>query len=835
MAWRSTYTGKLPLPLFVALGGCCGREPPVWLPTDPIDASEGTVQIDLLDLIGDEHEEDLTFVVDADDTLIATLDGSRLDVTPQAGFQGVATLRIQAEDRCGNQAETELEVTTLGSTFTSGVGGSCLTTFTYSSPGTPDAVAVAGDFNDWDSEADMLAFEGGLWTLSKPIPPGVYGYKIVEIADGSLGATESWTCDPSAPYIQCDEGYKQPWEMGFAHECLPGATSCNSLLVVEPCDGPRLSVSSLSIDRSAGTLTLSASVRPGPAAVEAVSAELDGAPVDISWSGEAANLSLSGLSAGRHTVRIGATDASGGAADDLYVPFWIDDRTWKDQILYFAFVDRLADGDPSLPASEGATANGGDYAGGDLQGLIDLLPYLDDLGVTALWLSNLADNAEGAWDGDCGLTYAGYHAYWPDDAHTIDEHFGDEALVRELVDQAHARGMRVIVDLVANHVHLDHPYYSEHPEWFTGYEGCKDIVNGQMGFDRIPETCWFSSYLPDFDYTQPEPLGVLLEDARYWAETYNFDGFRVDAVKHMSHAVSWNLGSLAAERFEHKAAGGDELFYMVGETFDGADRIASYMGEHQLDGQFDFPLYYAVRNTFAYGGGEVGDLLLAYEGSKASFGDAPMSTFLGNHDVNRFVSDASTGWQDICDNGQIRVASPPADAWPYESIKLGFSFLFTMPGIPLVYYGDELGLPGNPDPDNRQPMSWHAPGVASVRSVDDLAAQVQPNQAGVLRHVQALANARQESRALRDGSWSEWWKEPDLYAYARHSDDGSEHALVILNRSAAPRTLSNGLSFAGLPQGHYVDVLTGEGLDSAGDSLSPQVAGRSSRVYVWQP
>lgn len=824
---------SLVVPLVLA-SGCCGRHDPVWLPSDPLDVSAGTVSIDLLDIIGDEHEDDLVFTVDADDQLIATLDGSRLDVTPQPGFQGVALLRLQAEDRCGNKAVTELEASTLGTSTVTGIDGSCLTTFRYTSAGTPDAVAVAGDFNDWVTDTDRLEQVDGVWTLSAPLPPGTYAYKIVEITEGSLGETESWTCDPEAPYIQCDEGYKEPWEIGFAHDCVPGAESCNSLLVVEPCTGPLLSLTDLAIDRAAGTLSLAGLARPGPAVVQTVTATLDGVSVDLSWTGEQMTLLLDGLSAGRHTVRVTARDVDGGEAKPLYIPFWIDDRGWKDQVLYFAFIDRVADGDPSLASPEGATATGGDYAGGDLQGLIDRLPYLDDLGVTALWLSNLADNAEGAWDGDCGLTYAGYHAYWPDDARTVDEHFGDEVLLHDLVDQAHARGMRVIMDLVANHVHTDHPYYTDHPDWFTAYEGCKDSVNGQLGFDRIPETCWFSPYLPDIDYNKPEPLVALVEDTRYWAETYELDGFRVDAVKHMSHAVSYNLGSLASD-IEHKEAGGDELFYLVGETFDGGERIASYIDEHQLDGQFDFPLYYSLRNTFAYNGGELHDLFATFESSKALFGDAPMSTFLGNHDVNRFVTDASVGWQDICDNGQIRVASPPTDAWPYEGIELGFSFLFTMPGIPLVYYGDELGLPGNPDPDNRQPLSWHAPGISSVSSVDDLAAQVSANQAGVLRHVRALATARGEHAALRNGSTVQWWQETDLYAVARHAEDGSGHALVVLNRSAVQRTLSNGLLFAGLPEGHYVDVLTGTSVDSAGDNLTVSVDPRASRVYVWQP
>jgi glycosidase len=398
--------------------------------------------------------------------------------------------------------------------------------------------------------------------------------------------------------------------------------------------------------------------------------------------------------------------------------------------------------------------------------------------------------------------------------------------------------MRVIMDWVANHVHETHPYVAEHPEWFHDQGICKDSVDGQQNWDRIPESCAFAEYLPDIDYSQPEAMVTMLDDALWWATRYELDGFRVDAVKHMPHAVTYNLQSLVKQRLEHRGSGLSTDFYTVGETFDSYDRIAAYIGDDQLDGQFDFDLYHALRGAFLRpGDAELAVLYDSYETSRAVYGDAPMSTFLGNHDVLRWVSEGSEGWVDPCQNGQIAHAPAPSDPWAYEGLRLGFTFLFTMPGRPLVYYGDELGMPGRNDPDNRQPLWWHAGDgsgdFSAVGSVDDLAATVGPEQAATLRHVRALAQARRDHPALYSGGWIEWWREYDLFAAAR--SHGSDHALVLLNRSFDDRTLVNGMGFAGLPQGTYEDVLTGQVFTTAGDQLTVDVPARGSRVLIYAP
>lgn len=815
------------------LSACCGREAPTWSDLEPVYLDGGSVTIDLAEHVRDDRGVPTFAVASNPSDLLLELSGSRLTLTPQPGWRETAVIELSATDRCDNVSLVELAVD--GGAPPDSPGGDCEIALTYRSPGAPDAVAVAGSFNDWATDGDPMTLgDDGAWHATLRLAPGAYPYKLVELDEGVFGAEEAWSCDPQAEYVQCDAGYKQPWDTSWDQVCAPGVASCNSLLVVEPCHAPRLEVAELSIDRSARSVQVVVNATPGSGgAVDQAQVTLDGQPVE-GWDGARFDLALTGLAPGRHTLRFDAVDAAGNAAEQVYVPFWLDDFEWEDAVLYFAFVDRIQNGDPSLDFPEGETAaNGGGYLGGDFRGLIDALPYLDDLGVDVLWLSNAQDNAEGAWAGDCDLTFTGYHAYWPDDPYGIEEHFGDEDTFAELIDAAHARGMRVVMDWVANHVHEDHPYYRDHPEWFNPLQVCKDQVDGQSNFDRIPETCWFAPYLPDIDYYQPEPLVAMVDDAIWWARTYELDGFRVDAVKHMSHAVSWNLSSAVRRHLQHERAGGDERFWTIGETFDGAAQIKAYLGDNQLDGQFDFPLYWALRAAFVYDSASLPDLMAQLDASRADFEGSLMSNFLGNHDVLRWTTDAWEGNLGACDGDALRIAGAPEDAWPYDRMMLAWTFLFTQPGVPLIYYGDELGIPGHHDPDNRQPLWWHVD-LDGAASVEDVAGRAAPQQARVLRHVAALTAARKAHPALRRGGWIEWWQEPALYAYARSY--AGDHALVVLNRTEDYRELPNGLSFAGLPsEGTYEDVLTGEVFHASDDQIVVSVPGRGSRVLVYRP
>lgn len=780
----------------------------MWTGPDPLVVGEDErITLDLAAHVVDDGDGVPTFTVEAEPGVLVDLDGSLLAVVPEAGFTGETTVTLTATDACGNVASTELPV------LVGGAASACPTTFAYTARGGADQVFLAGSFNEWSASATPMTAAGDQWSVSVELPPGTYTYKFVE-AEYTNG-TESWSCDPEGQYAQCDEGYA--WDP----TCPLGASGCNSLIVVPDCSLPTLVVSGVAVDRDADTIGIEVAVTGD---IASATATLDGEVIDA-WDGERFRYTSGTLSDGRHTLRFDVTDTFGRQAQQLYVPVWLDDRDWAGGLMYYVFVDRFANGDTSRDTSEATSAESTDYLGGDWQGVIDKLDYLDDLGVTVLWLTAPQDNASGAWGTSCNTSYSGYHGYWPSDAFGAEEHFGDTALLRRLVDEAHARGMRVLTDWVGNHVHSDHPYYTDHPEWFNAPSLCGDANN----WNDIPETCWFDSFLPDIRYYDPEPLTQMVDDAMVWAKDYEFDGYRVDAVKHMPHSVFYNFATRARAELEQV-----EDFYTVGETYSGdRDLILSYVNDRELDGQFDFPVYWAIVAAFArdeigLSNGD-GSLQDTFADSEAAFDGHLMSTFLGNHDVARFIPQASGeigslyGDSACGSDGSLRgVDSPPDWSEPYQRLNLAWTFLLTSEGLPLVYYGDEIGLPGFNDPDNRQMM----------RFGDDLST----DEAMVLAHVMALGQARRDHPAFSRGTRTEWWGgEPDFYAYARTTDDvgdGGDGVLVLLNRADAARTITNGVAFAGLAQGTYRDVLTGMTFGTAGDSLTIDVPAYSSRVLV---
>ncbi len=769
--------------------------------TAPVDAHtdvDVVWQVPLADL-GLAGVDPATITVSGDNGLDVGVSGDDLYAIPAPGFSGRASITVNVADKCNDETVT----------FELGIGdlsADCDTVIRYAADGAT-SVAIAGDFNNW-TPAPMTEAYGG-WEATLPLAEGTYAYKFV--VNGA-----NWTCDPEAGLLQCDAGYDPAtWNV-----CEPGGGGCNSLVVVAPCAKPTLALTDLAVDAAAGEADLTLTWA-GLSTIGALQVTVDGDAIpDLDgWDGEAPRtLHLASLAATRHTVRITASDATGNDAEPVYVPFWTDGGAWDGGVLYYAFVDRFANGDASNDGLEGTSQASTDYEGGDWQGVIDHLDDLEDLGVTALWITAPIDNPSGPWGTKCGATFSGYHGYWPSDPYVLEEHFGDEDLLHTLVADAHARNIRVLVDWVGNHVHEDHPYATDHPEWFNDRALCVDGDN----WNTIPETCWFDPFLPDVDYSLVPPLQQQVDDAIDLAIRYDIDGYRVDAVKHMSRPVFANLQHRIRNEIEHRDAGGTNDFYTVGETFDGdRGKIASYTGESMLDGQFDFPLYFTVRSAFIDHGASLVDLEASFQSSQTAFAGRTMSTFLGNHDVPRFVTVANEGDHGVCaDADHLNPpAQPPNGDLPYQKLKLAWTWLLTNEGLPLVYYGDEIGLPGHNDPDNRQVMRFDA----------DLSAR----EASVRAHVRALARARREHPALSRGERHAWWQEVDVFAWSRV--EGGDAMVAAVNRSDVERTLDNGLVWAGLPTGGtWRDLLTGATVTANGDRLTFTVPPHGSVVLVRQ-
>ncbi len=643
----------------------------------------------------------------------------------------------------------------------------------------------------------------GSQTLELVLDPGTHQYKFV--VDGA------WIADP-----------------GHDHTVDDGFGGVNSVVSVPDCGAIVLTASS-----SVGDTFEAHFVSPDGADLDpsSISVTLDWAPVSgLVVDGPNATLVLDGLADGIHDVRV----VHGGGTMLLKVYTGLE-PDWRDVVIYFAMTDRFANGDPGNDAPLDGVDWRTNYQGGDFAGITQKLEdgYFSELGVGALWISWPVDNPGYAEDGShpaqtyCGMNpataptapmkYTAYHGYWPSDVDAVEERFGTEAELRALVNAAHARNIRVLLDFTANHVHDSSWLYAEHGDWFnTPAEICQDV-----GWDAKPKTCWFTPYLPDFDYTSAAARDAVVDHAVDWVKRTGADGFRFDAVKHLEMSFVQQLRARTSAEFEQTGVD----FYIVGETFTGdAGLIKSFVGPDKIHGQFDFPANLSILNGFATETTGLDAMDSQVRQVRALYGGGElMSTFVGNHDIARFVSLAAgqipCGPWDVVSNiaqGWHAPPGPPGDAAPYQKLQLALTYAMTIPGLPLIYYGDEMGLPGAGDPDNRRMMRFGA----------DLSAAEQ----STLDFVKSLGQARQNHPSLRRGAWSApLWKDGTLLAYARTTDD--EAAIVVLNRDGQPRTVTIDVSgVAG--DGATTEALYGGEGAIANGQLTVDLPARSARIHV---
>lgn len=532
----------------------------------------------------------------------------------------------------------------------------------------------------------------------------------------------------------------------------------------------------------------------------------------------------------------GTGGADAGSGDDGPPPPPPADGAWdwRDAIIYFVFVDRFENGDPSNDDPLGPPVQEiADWYGGDWQGVIDRIEegYFNELGVNTLWLTVPMDNTSSAGIGvsDPNM-YSAYHGYWPSDLGSTEEHFGTLETLQELVMVAHDHELKVIFDYAMNHVHEDSPVYAEHSEWFwpndNGFGGNCLCGQGCSWDGEEGRRCWFTAYLPDFDFTDADARAFSVDNAIGWAQQTGADGFRLDAVKHIEDQWLVDLRARASAELDQHDDDGElvQRFYMVGETFTGdRSQIAYYVREDMLDGQFDFPLRTEIVDKVLMRQGAMSDLAGAMDVNDSTYwSGAVMSTFIGNHDLPRVVHYAEDAplsmgdpWWNDQDLGWTSPPSIPAGTSAFERLAVGFGLIMTTPGAPLVYYGDEIGMAGAGDPDNRRPMDWNTGGYSAGQQL-------------LRERLTRLTAIRAAHPATRYGSRSTLVADQDTYSYVMELAVGDpaldEEVYVAVNRSDST------LDVGGLPDGAYLDELADEAVDVVGGAVS--VPARGIRVLV---
>jgi glycosidase len=478
---------------------------------------------------------------------------------------------------------------------------------------------------------------------------------------------------------------------------------------------------------------------------------------------------------------------------------------WRDRIFYEVFVRSFADSD-------------GDGIG-DLRGLTERLDYLndgdpattDDLGVTGLWLMPVAESPS-------------YHGYDVTDYETVETDYGTAADFRALMAAASERGIAVVVDLVLNHTSIAHPWFqdsrtpgSRHDAWYVWSDGAPSVAGpgGRPVWHSDGARSYYGYFwegMPDLNVANPEVTAALVGVARFWLEDMGVDGFRLDAARHLIEegpqlentpaTFTW----LADFRLRVEAIKPDAL--LVGEVWDATSTAARYVNEGAFDVAFEFALASAILGSVRLG--DAGTLANVQAEVLDAYPAGGYAAFLTNHDQNRTMD--------------VLGRDPAASA-------LAATLLLTNPGVPFIYYGEELGLRGRkPDEEIRTPLPWDAtppgygfttgqPWEAMAPDAETVTVNSQTaDPDSLLTHYRSLTRLRETHTALRTGELIPLdAASRGVYAFLRH--DATETIAVVANLSDEPvddvsLTLDGG-PLCGSP--------VGEALLGSTDARAPQI------------
>ena len=380
------------------------------------------------------------------------------------------------------------------------------------------------------------------------------------------------------------------------------------------------------------------------------------------------------------------------------------------QVLYSLMIDRFNNGNTAndWKINSPEVLDKVDYQGGDLAGITAKIEdgFFADLGVTTIWISPITQNPYDAWGQNVNpdTKFSGYHGYWPIYSTVVDKRFGTEEELRAMLDRAHSSDMNVILDYVANHLHINSPVLQEHPDWTTDLilpDGRENIAL----WDEQRLTTWFDKHIPTLDLEREEVCEPMTDSALHWVRNFDFDGFRHDACKH----IPLNYWRMLSHKMKSEMP--DRPLWQIGETYGSVELIGSYVKTGMIDSQFDFNLYHTSRDVIVDTNRSMRDIAYVVEESEAAYGSHhTMGNITGNHDKPRFISiaggdmplwgidDKAEGWHREVVVGDMEKG--------HAGLQLMKAIIATVPGVPCIYQGDEYGVPGANDPDNRDMMTF---------------------------------------------------------------------------------------------------------------------------------
>ncbi len=512
----------------------------------------------------------------------------------------------------------------------------------------------------------------------------------------------------------------------------------------------------------------------------------------ISANGHWAFLTLVSGSAKPGSFKVVATNRFGSA----FAPYRLSPRRPAAQqpkgfssadVMYLIMPDRFANGD----AKNNVVAGFRDpndrglpraYHGGDLRGIQQHLDYLQQLGITTIWTTPLYDNSRN----QSGQTYHGYSAT---DMYRVDPHFGTMADYVALAAAAHARGMKIVLDTVPNHVGPASPWADDPPTptWLHGTPASHVKVDDD--FASVTDTKasesrrhvlldgWFADVLPDLNQEDPLVAQYLVQNAIWWIESAGLDGLRIDTFPYVPRRFWHDYNQLLHILYPKLSDVGEALhgdphitsFFAGGRANTGSDGTFDTL----LDTPFDYPMFFAIRSALTHHASMTAIAEVLREDTLYPHPER-LVTFIGNHDQKRFLS------------------QPGADV---SSLRLAVGLIATMRGMPQLYYGDEIDMTGGGDPDNRKDFPG---GFRSDKANAFEPAGRTPSQEAMHHWVETLLQLRLHTPALQRGSQSLLLADADTLAFTRGLDQSGNctktHAedryLIVLNNDVTSRTIT---------------------------------------------
>ncbi|HSN50875.1 MAG TPA: alpha-amylase family glycosyl hydrolase, partial [Bacteroidales bacterium] len=567
--------------------------------------------------------------------------------------------------------------------------------FTFDSKGTDyRRVELVGEMNNWIQGKNVLKVKDGKWQTDFLLYPGKYDYQL--IIDGKI------ILDPSNPDVS--EGMNGVWHSVFHAGTL------------NPQGTPILYTDKAEKDK----ITIGIKNKTTEILVFWQNVLLD----STFWKPDSTGISIripkKAKDFNRSFIRVWAYNQV-GVSNQILIPVRDGkvltdpgDLTREDKeamIIYSLMVDRFMNGNTrnDAPVKDSLLDRHQNFQGGDLTGILQKIEdgYFTSLGVNTLWISPVNQNPSGAWN-DFAPPHrksSGYHGYWPVSLTTVDNRFGTSDELKSMVEEAHSKDINVIMGFVSNHLFKDGEHYKQHPEWFTPLLLENNKKNIRL-WNEQPFSTWADEFLPTLDLTRPEVSSMMSDSTLYWIKAYEMDGLRHDAANRIPDSY-WRI--LTRKLKENVTIPDNRPIYQVGQTSGTREQVQNNINPGKFDAQLDLNLYTDASNTFARDNTSFKDLYASLQETFNYYGDhSLMANISGNEDMARFISyasgailagedDSKAGW-----DRKIEVK----DTIGYQKLAALHAFNMTIPGIPVIYYGDEIGMAGANDPDNRRMMHF---------------------------------------------------------------------------------------------------------------------------------